>query len=282
LSLPTLKDKEVATYDLSVLHVSDARPDVQKAWLVGPLNGELPHNCVAARIAAPRSVMRDFSAQHGYRVTDDLFPDESHDPILSLFLSLPWIKLILSDDVEHPGDLEFYARMIEFPEYQHIPLPKHLPPRYALYRYEHLRSHVFDTDVVFESAPSVAIFGRYFEAEPIFPRVTDLVRQNGRVAFEVDELIWIPETISRGEWGKGLFVEKRDDDLITIGDLIVSHPGRTLSGFGANAGWSYSANAAGRWTRVPNQNECSCGHEWRHLHHLSSLAIIEHTLATRP
>jgi hypothetical protein len=94
----------------------------------------------------------------------------------------------------------------------------------------------------------------------------------------VDELIWIPETITRSVWGKGLMVEMRHGDLIAIGDLTVSHPGRKLTGFGVNDGWSYRAEPDGHWSRVPAPDDCPCGHEWRHRRHLSSLAIIEHQL----
>jgi hypothetical protein len=276
LSAPALRRAGLPIHDLGVLQAGDARPQVQMAQLVGPLHNDLPRRCVAARIAAPRAVMRAFAAEHGYRATDELFPGPDRDPILRLFLSLPWIKLGLPSELDGPGNLEFYARAIEFPEYHHVRLQKHLPAEYAFFRHESLSKLDLNTDIIFKAAPSVALFGRYDEAAPVFPQVTALVRRERRVAFEVDELIWIPETITAAHWGKGLVVEMRKGDLIAIRDLIVSHPGRKLTGFGTNAGWSYRAEANGHWTRVPARDDCACGHEWRHRRHLSSLAIVEH------
>jgi hypothetical protein len=270
LSAPELKRAGVLIHNLGMLEAGDTRSQAQKAQLVGPLHNDLPRNCVAARIAAPKAVMRAFAAEHGYRATDDLFPGPDRDLVLRHFLSLPWTKLGLSSAVDKaPGNLEFYGRVIELPEYHHVPLRKHLSAEYAFCRHKRLSTLDVNTDII-------------FEATPIFPHVTTLVRRDRRVAFEVDELIWIPETITRGVWGKGLLVEIRKGDLIAICDLIVSHPGRRLTGFGVNAGWSYRVEADGRWSRAPVPDDCPCGHEWRHRRHLSSLAIIEHYLAKQP
>jgi hypothetical protein len=274
LSAPELRRAGVPLHDLSVLEVGDARPQAQKAQLIGPLYDDLSRSCVTARIAAPRAIMRAFAAQHGYRVTEDLFPGPDRDPILRLFLSLPWIQLDLSTEAGK-SNLEFYARVIELPEYHHQPLQKHLPAKYALFRHERLSTLNLNTDITFGAVPPVALIGRYNEAPPVFPNVTALVRRKRRVAFEVDELIWIPETVTCNHWGKGLLVEIREGDLIAVCDLVVSHAGRKLPGLGSNAGWSYRAEADGRWTRVPTY-DCPCGHEWRHRRHLESLAIIEH------
>jgi hypothetical protein len=166
--------------------------------------------------------------------------------------------------------------VIEIPEYHHVALQKHLPAEYALFRHERLSKFRFNTDIVLRSVPSVALFGRYDEASSVFPNVTALVHRVRRVAFEADELIWIPETVTRNHWGKGILVEMRENDLIAVCDLIVSHPGRKLTDVRANSGWSYRAETDGRWTRVPSLDDCPCGHEWRHRRHLESLAIIEH------
>src|SRR6516164_9675591 len=74
LSAPELRRAGFPVHDLSVLEIGDARPQAQKAQLIGPLNDDLPRSCVAARIAAPRAIMRAFAAQHGYHATEDLFP----------------------------------------------------------------------------------------------------------------------------------------------------------------------------------------------------------------
>jgi hypothetical protein len=246
LSVHELRRAGFHIHDLSVLQAGDSRPLLQRAQLVGPLHRDLPRSCVAARIAAPRTVMRAFAAERGYCATEDLFPGPARDPILGRFLSLPWTQLGVPGQVSKLN-LEFYARVIELPEYHHQALRKHLPSKYAFFRHERLSTLGLDTDIVFRAAPSVALLGRYDEALAVFPRVTALVRRERRVAFEVDELIWIPETITRGVWGKGLIVEMREGDLIAIGDLTVLHPGRKLTGFGFNAGWSYRADADGHW-----------------------------------
>jgi hypothetical protein len=276
LSAPELRLAGIPIHDLGVLGTGVARPQAQKAQLVGPLHDDLPLSCVTVRIAAPTAIMRAFAAQHGYRATEELFPGPDQDSILRLLVSLPWTRLSLSSELDKPGNLEFYARAIEIPEYHHVALQKHLPVEYALFRHKRLSDLRFNTDIIFRTAPSVAMFGRCDEAEPVFPNVTALVRRERRVAFEVDDLIWIPETTTRNVWGKGLLVEMHGDNLISVGDLIVSHPGRKLASFGSNAGWSYRAQADGRWTRVPAVDDCPCGHEWRHRRHLESLAIIEH------
>jgi hypothetical protein len=118
-------------------------------------------------------------------VTEDLFPGPERDPILQLFLSLPWTQLGPSSEAVKPG-LEFYARVIELPEYHHQPLRKHLPAEYAFFHHERLSTLDLNTEITFRAAPSVALIGRYDEAPPVFPHLTALVRQKRRVAFEVD------------------------------------------------------------------------------------------------
>jgi len=107
------------------------------------------------------------------------------------------------------------------------------------------------------------------------------VQRHKRILFEVDELVWLPETVTRGAWGKGLWVEIDDAGLIRVGDLIVSHPGRQMEGYGANGMWAYEVDAEGRWTRVPTDQDCPRKHTWRHEQHLSALGILEQDLKER-
>jgi hypothetical protein len=73
VSVPELRRAGIPIHDLSVLQLGAARPQVQKAQLVGPLHSDLPRSCIAVRIAAPTAVMRAFAAREGYRGLTNCF-----------------------------------------------------------------------------------------------------------------------------------------------------------------------------------------------------------------
>jgi hypothetical protein len=282
ISEAELASEKIGVHDLSQLRLGPGgltRYAAQQAWLAGPLQTDLPLRCIVARIAGPAEVFRAFAQQSGISEVKTIFPESRFDLVLHLLLSLPWIEIPGSREVK-PVGIKFFARALELPEYHDDDLAKHQPPATAFYCGAKLSDIVKDPALTIRSAPAPIIFGTY-SGEPVFPRVTALVRQRKRVLFEVDELVWLPETIDGATWGKGLWVEERPDGLIQVGDLIVDHPGQKLAGFGALAMWSYAVDEQGRWTHTPMEGDCPCGHAWRHKQHLSAVGILEYELSRR-
>jgi hypothetical protein len=281
VSKAALADANIGVHDLSQLTLwvgGRPRYRTQDAWLTGPLNGDLPLSCVVSHIVAPAAVFREFAIKAGFSNLKDLFPDRRTDPILHLLLSLPWVK-IGRNCAGKPIDIEFFQRALEIPEYHEEELAKHQPVDVAFFCGAELAG-IKDPTLTLCSAPAHIIFGSCDEP-PVFPRVTELVRRHKRVLFEVDELVWLPETMMEAIWGKGLWVEERPDGLVQVGDLVVSHPGRQLTAYGALAMWCYAVDDAGRWSRSPVEGDCPCGNPWRHQAHLSALGVLEHELARR-
>ncbi|WNJ90076.1 FRG domain-containing protein [Bosea sp. 685] len=282
ISKAALSEARIAVHDLSQLSLwigGQPRYAFQNAWLAGPLQGDLPSSCIIGHISAPAAVFREFASKGGFANAGDLFPDRQTDPILNLLLSLPW-EMIRTSGKADRGGIEFFRRALDIPEYHDEELAKHQPTDTAFFCGATVSQIVKDPTLTVRSAPSHIIFGSS-DRPPEFPRVSEFVRRHKRVLFEVSELIWLPETVTARTWGKGLWVEERPDGLIQVGDLIVEHPGRQLSGFGANAMWSYEVDKTGRWTRSPREGDCPCANSWRHEAHLSALSVLEHDFTRR-
>lgn len=282
VSKAALAEAGVGLHNLAQLSLgTEGRPRYmfQRAWLAGPLRDDLPMGAVVGHIAGPASVFRDYASRGGFSSGEDLFPRRRTDPILDLLLSLPW-ELIKSGDEGKAGEIEFFRRALNIPEYNDEGLEKRQPSSAAFFRGETIAGYVKDPTLTVRQVPSIVIFGSS-KRPPEFPRVSDFVRRHKRVLFEVNDLIWLPETLTSATWGKGLWVEERPDGLMQVGDLVVEHPGRQLAGFGANRMWSYRVDETGRWARSPQNDDCPCSNQWRHEAHLSALSVLEDDFARR-
>lgn len=272
----------IGVHDLGELALwadGQTRYQAQQAWLAGHLHGDLPLDCVLARISGPGAIFRSYAAAGGFADVSNVFPPSAVDPVLELLFSLPWIEISGSGELGN-SEIGFYRRSLDIPEYREGYLVQHQPAGSAFFSGQKLASLVSDLPVVVRSMPAQVIFGSYGE-EPVFPKVTALVREHKIILFETDELIWLPESVQSTVWGKGLWVEETPDGLLKVGDLIVRHPGRKLTNVGALSLWTYMADEAGRWSRSAGDDDCPCGNVWRHEAHLSALGILENELNRR-
>ena len=271
-------------FDLSVVPLDEIpcidgcpRFQAQQASLIGSFqNRPLPKKCVTAKVSAPKAVLRELAAEAGITEAADLFPPKTDDPFLEALLSLPWLQLGSNSD----GHIPVFTRSLEVPEYRRS-VRKHMPPNAAFYNGSSVPRDSIP-DIRFISVPNVTVFGQADVVAEEFPRVYELVRRYGRVAFEIETLTWLPESVTRGDFGKGLFLESCDDQVVSVSDLIVSWHGRELMGAGSNAGWHYKVDGNGAWERMEHQNDCPCENHWRHSQHLSVLTIIEFDLNQNP
>ncbi|WP_347093706.1 hypothetical protein [Sphingomonas parapaucimobilis] len=272
---------DVGLIDLRALNVEGARArtTAQQAWLLGMLHRQgVPERCFAAHVRGPRSVFRDYAREEGIVVTNDLFPSSLEDPILRALLGLPWKKVKGSDD---GGMIAFFRRALELPEY-HESFVKIAPPSTAFFegarvadfgpvdgvRGEHLVMSVSD----------IALFGIAHEPVMHFPKVLSLMAARPGLVFEIDELIQHANMNGEILYQKGIALMAHAPDLIELGELMVQHPGRTMSAAGMVRGWFYSVSDDGLWKRVEHPDQCPCRSERTHQSHLSALRIIEHLL----
>jgi len=281
LSRAHLAEAGLKAIDLSAISLPNHRPrfHAQSAWLVGPLRQNRPISTILAYIKGPAEVFRAYAQSRGVTDMARVFPSAVEDPVLASFLSLPWEKIRLPDDKDGGGyGLDFFHRSLSLPEYFREGYPKIMPPYYAFYRNTSIADGLEDGQLYVHSVPEIAMYG-HADVTMQFPRVTAMLAEHPHVAFEVDALIRLPESGPAHHYSKGISVVRAEDGTIGVGDLVVDHPGLQLAGVGVNMGWHYTADENGTWTRVVRDDDCTCPNAWRHEHHLSALAIIEHYLA---
>lgn len=274
-------DFRIGVVDLAGIKIEGARPrtSAQDAWLIGPLrNTEVPPDCFIAHVAAERSVFRDFAAVNGFKSAGDLFPSVDHDPILDALLGLPW-KEFKADGVDLK--MPFFRRALELPEYDDS-FQKIASPTVAFYKGARVSdrktidgAHLGGITV---AVPDIVLFGTADPAPLKFPKINELLREHGSVAFEIDDIIQHANMQGMVEYQKGIFVQKHEYGLIEVCELMVEHPGQELTGAGINYGWYYAVGDDGEWTRVIHANQCPCGEDFPHLQHISALHIVEEFL----
>lgn len=282
ISKKAMKDRGLTLVDLSSIEMTDCRPrfHAQKAWLIGPLNADLPTECIVASIRGPRGVFREFAHEQGLTETQTLFPDKDEDPVLELLTSMPWKRM--ESPKGGPRDLRFFAQPFEFPEY-HDSFRKHNPPHVAFYEGDSSFAALMpDAEVAVFSAPEVIVYGY---ADPLgekFPMVAELLEGEGRhFVFEIDNLVRRPGLLST-DYLKGLAITKIEPSLVSVADFAVDHPGLQMAGCGINMGWHYRIGEDGVWTREEKPDDCPCGNKSIHEHHLSMLTILEDQIIMHP
>lgn len=282
VSKKAMKERGFTLVDLASIDMPDCRPrfHAQKAWLIGPLKANLPTDCIVASIRGPRSVFRDFAHKRGLSETQSLFPDKDEDPVLELLTSMPWKRI----DSPKVGlrDLHFFGQPCEFPEY-HNSFTKHNPAHVAFYEGgSSFAALMPDAEVVVFSAPEAIVYGH---ADPLgmkFPGVAKLLEGVGRhFIFEIDSLVRRPGPLST-DYLKGLAITKIESNLVSVADFAVDHRGLQIAGCGINMGWHYRIGEDGVWTREEMPDDCPCGNESIHEHHLSMLTILEDQIIMHP
>ena len=99
----------------------------QSAWMIGAMQGSLPEECVLAHVEVPSAVLADVAANEGLSGVPDVFPPRSEDPLLRIFLSVPWQGILVDKG------LHVFVRGLALPEYDYK-FVKHPDPREAFYR----------------------------------------------------------------------------------------------------------------------------------------------------
>lgn len=281
LSKEVMGQRGLSLVDLSSIELPDCRPrfHAQQAWLVGPLYRNLPTDCILATIKAPRNLFLAYAVEKGFVETSHLFPDVEEDPVLEFLTSMPWKQRRLPD--EKKNDLKFFAQPFEFPEY-HESFRKHNPPHIAYYEGAASEAGRIAPGVVVFDVPEIAVYGFADVIATKFPRITEIVQGEGRhFVFEIDSLVRRPGLLA-SEYLKGAAITKCDSGVFAVADFAVNHPGRQMTGCGINMGWHYRIASDGTWVREVTSNDCPCGNNSIHQHHLSMLTIIEEHLKDNP
>lgn len=246
----------------------------QSAFMVGPLSGNLPDDCVSAIIRSPSAV---FDAYASGLTVDGLFPGPDTDPFMAALLSVPWTKIEIDDD---DLGIDFFDRGLRLPEYQVREL-RRLPASSALYRRFWLADGVKPGnrfgDATFYLTRETLFHGSAPGAMT-FPKLTALVRDKVAVAVEIDGLIRHPYGGGGSIYCKGIFLEAQNDGSILLTELGVEHPGTRPAGFGITRGVYFAVDADGVWSQVEHADQCNCGRSLHHAHHLVVAEHFEHAL----
>lgn len=253
------------------------RCSAQSAFMVGPLNGNLPDDCIVAKVRAPTSVFREYAAQGTSLSQEYLFPRSASDPFLAALSSVPWVKIY--GDKE--AGIDFFDRGLGLPEYDASSMKRNVPS-VCFYR----RFWIADI-LPAESAFLETHF--YLCGETIFhgtagsltefPKITELLKEVTSVAVELDGLIAYPYS-QGGSFAKGIYLERQEDGCILLTELAVDHHGLRPAGFGITRGVYYTPKEDGNWERIAHTEECDCGHESHHTHHLVVASHFENSLAS--
>lgn len=281
LSKDAMTRRGLGLVDLSSIVLPDCRPrfHIQKAWLVGPLPGDLPSDCVLASIQAPRSIFRTLAHERGFVDTVHVFPAPSEDPVLELLMSMPWKRQRPPN--EKKPEMRFFLQPLLFPEY-HDSFQKHNPSNIAFYEGTRSDAQKIAPGVVVFDVPEVVVFGYASPISTGFPYLTETIRGDGRhFVFEIDSLVRRPGNMTT-EYLKGVAVTKTDGGLFSVAEFSVDHPGRQMTGCGIDLGWHYRIADDGTWVREITSDDCPCGNNSIHQHHLSMLTILEEHLRDDP
>lgn len=252
------------------------RCGAQSAFMIGPLTGNLPDDCIVAKIFAPTSVFRDFATEAESLNQEFLFPNKASDPFLAALSSVPWVKRY------HDGQslgIDFYDRGLGLPEYN-VRSMKRNGSEVCFYR------RFWIADILSKGS----IFSEtnfYLNGEMLFhgtagslnefPKVTELLNETESVAVEIDGLIAYPYA-RPGRFAKGIYLEKQEDGTILLTELAVDQHGLRPAGFGITRGIYFKPSQDGLWERVLHKEECDCGHEMHHKHHLVVVSHFERSL----
>ncbi|WP_379560375.1 FRG domain-containing protein [Psychromarinibacter halotolerans] len=253
------------------------RCSAQSAFMVGPLNGNLPDDCIIAKIFAPTSVFREHASQGASLTQEDLFPPLSSDPFLAALSSVPWVKKYIG---EEKLGIDFFERGLGLPEYN-VRSMKRNGPEVCFYR----RFWIADT-LAANSVFSETTF--YLSGETLFhgaagsltefPKISELLKNVTSLALELDGLIAYPYARG-GSFAKGIYLERQENGSILLTELVLGQHGLRPAEFGITRGLYYMPNEEGTWEHISHPEECDCGHEAHHKHHLVVASHFENSLA---
>lgn len=279
ISRKALRARDLQAVDLLEITTIEGqhRCAAQSAFMVGPLRGNLPDDCVITRIRAPSSIFAAYAARFPDMDAERLFPGPQKDPVMAALLSIPWIKLDVGDEAL---GIDFFERGLPLPEYS-VGSLRRLGPASAFYRRHWLADSVKSGTRFGEVAfflTEETLFHGTASGDMRFPRLTKLVRENIGVAVEIDGLVRHPYGRSGTFYSKGVYVEGQPNGSILLTELQTDHPGARPAGFGITRGLYFNADAAGVWERIDHPEQCNCGKVLHHAHHLTVAEHFEHAL----
>ena len=280
LSKKRIRANGLQHVELSEIATAKGRPRflAQHAWMVGPLQTPLPTDCITVKILAPACVFRDYAVSQGLRTTADLFPGPDEDPVLAALLAMPWVH---HDDGTSPNKLAFYFRSLPIPEYG-WPFVKIHASSVAFYRPFWLANECPSEgppflDATYLLSPETMFYGVPGDTRAL-PNLSRLLSKYPFLVVEMDGLMHHPHAGPTEQYGKGVFF-KRAGDLVHLGEVAISHPGIRPNECGLVRGRHYHAGTDGTWSREPHSDDCPCGHDALHEHHLAVATHLEHELA---
>lgn len=263
-------------YDLTGLQFSErSRPEVQQAWLAGPLSRfhpSLEPGCISAHVSGPAEVFREFAAQSGYTDVSRMFPSSSEDPVLRQLEAQPWLR------VRAFRGVRTYARSIDFPDY-HDERHTLLPPSVALYTTKWLagRRQGDFAGALFFKSPDSMFYISDLQSNVFGERFWSLLDQHGIIAVESRTILRIPRTGPEPEYFKGVVAERDTGGALWVSELFVDHPEDRLVGWGTHLGYRYECRG-GAAVRSPAASECPCGDVRWHTYHLAVLRVLSQSL----
>lgn len=274
LSRKELRRQNIGIVDLVEISTQQGRQrcSAQSAFMVGPLSHRLPESCIFAKIEAPTFVFREYAGLFQNISEASLFPSSADDPFLATLLRLPLEKLPLPDS---EINIDAFSRGLPLPEYA-PEFSKIWHPNNAFYRTFWLADSAkpgtrFGDTVFYLTSES--LFHGGTNNERSFPQLTALLKEKVSVAVEIDGLSMSPIAAESCQYGKGVYLEYQESGDILLCELSIDYPGGRPAGFGICRGYYYRPNVDGQWQRVYNSEECDCGYEPIHKHHL---VVVEH------
>ncbi|QPQ91870.1 FRG domain-containing protein [Burkholderia glumae] len=268
-----LKQGNVGVFDLTEIEVEDGpiRFHAQHACLAGSVR-RLPPEAVVSHIVVNMAVLQAYAKDNGFCNTVDLFPGERTDIVLRALLSIPWFRI---RDAMNP--IPAFRRGLDLPEYN-LAFVKHLPPETILFDKFWIADNRADESTPLQLVPfyRMAEDSYYSNVPRTFelPETTKLLRENSGFAIELDGVIRPPEFLDSYACEKGIYVERMDGNLVSVGALYVEHPANVVCGAGVSAGWIYRVDGD-VWTRVPNDDQCPCNNDLPHELQFTLLNMFE-------
>jgi hypothetical protein len=283
LSRKSLRARELQTVDLVEITTASGRHRclAQSAFMVGPLNGHLPDDCIVTRVFAPSSVFRAYAARVPELTCEALFPCAAVDPVMAALLSIPWVKREVDDD-DGIG-MDFFDRGLPLPEYE-VENIRRTGPTTAYYRRFWLADAINPETPLAETTfylTEEALYHGSASGDLIFPNLTHLMRECTSVAVEIDGLVRHSYAASSSQYGKGIYLEAIEDDVMFVTELAVDHMGARPAGFGITKGCYFRVDEEFRWHRIEHPEQCDCGRPAHHVHHLVVAEHFEYALKER-
>ena len=241
---------EIATHEGAPRYVR------QDAYMVGPLiQSGLSGDCILCHITAPAEVLRDFAGEYS---TGWLFPEPSDDPVYRELLAMPWEKMrYVSDD-----GLEAFWRSLELPEYSYH-LQKHMPPESAMYRPFWTRNLPPPPDCLTATTTKIvqilcgsALYHGVSAPRLILSQINRLLQEYDEISIELDGLVYHGMGT---RYGKGVGIAKMPEDIVSVFEYGIDHPGLRIMGIGRFYGMHYRIDGNGGWERVLHEDDCACG-----------------------